>query len=123
MIKAMCLIIFSFMLIIAAGPSATAVVIAPELEAALQALGPNDDVSVIVTLSDRVNPAQFKNLPKKTRRAEMVRAMKNMASFEPLIFLLCPHSRMSTFWPLLLSSLATVAPPGPVPTTMASNRL
>lgn len=59
--------------------AALAGLVAPALEAELQARAPYEEVSVIITLTDRVNPKLFKTRDKHARRAEMVRAFKDKA--------------------------------------------
>ena len=77
-------------------------VVAPELEAELQARAPYEEVSVIITLTDRVNPKLFKKRDKHVRRAEMVRALKDKAdhSQRPLKTLLEGHGarRLKQLW-------------------------
>jgi len=65
----------------AAAPLVAAGVMAPELAAELQARAPYEEVAVIVTFSDRVDPKIFKKRDKHARRADMTRALKTKAEF------------------------------------------
>ena len=53
--------------------------IAPDVQGVLETAAPGDEIAVIVTLTDRVNPAAFKDLNKSERRGKLVSALKNKA--------------------------------------------
>ena len=53
--------------------------ISPALEKALQLLGPDEDVSVLISFSEKVNIEGFQERDRKTRRGGMIRAMKQKA--------------------------------------------
>jgi VCBS repeat-containing protein len=65
--------------LLAAAPVSLAGVVAPELETELQARAPHEEVAVIITLRDKVDPRSFKKRDKHVRRAEMTRALKTKA--------------------------------------------
>ncbi len=58
---------------------AEAAVIAPELQRALRSLGPNQEIAVIIHLSDKVNLKLFKEKAKRVRRARLIRALRKQA--------------------------------------------
>jgi hypothetical protein len=64
---------------IAAAPGDLARVVTPDLDAELQARAPHEEVSVIITLRDRVDPRTFKQRDKHGRRADMARTLKDQA--------------------------------------------
>ena len=53
--------------------------ITPELQKTLQSSHPEEEVSVIITLSDKADIRPFKGMPKPFRRAGILRALKNKA--------------------------------------------
>jgi serine protease AprX len=75
--KTLIILIACMAVVIGAGLDGRADVLAPDLREIVQLLGPEDEVSVLVTLSDKVNPAIFRNLDKGTRRAALIRALQN----------------------------------------------
>lgn len=60
--------------------AAGADILAPELEAALAVLSPDEEVNVIISLADKVALEAFQQKEKTIRRAELVRALKNKAA-------------------------------------------
>ena len=73
------LLIVCVMTVIVPGTVALAGVILPELQEILEGLGPNEEVQVIVTLTDQVNLKNFKEEDKKLRRSRIIRALKSKA--------------------------------------------
>lgn len=55
-------------------------VLEPELEAELDARAPNEEVTVIIKLADKVDPRQYKVRDRKQRNAEHVKALKHKAA-------------------------------------------
>jgi len=55
--------------------------IAPGLQSALQSLGPDEEISVIITLSDRVDLSTFKDIDKSLRRSRIIEDLKGRADF------------------------------------------
>ena len=53
--------------------------VTPELQKTLQASHPDDEVSVIITLSDKADINPFKDKPKSLRRAGIIKALKSKA--------------------------------------------
>jgi bacillopeptidase F len=54
-------------------------VITPELETVLGSLPPDEEISVIITLSDKADIRPFKDKAKSLRRADIIKALKNKA--------------------------------------------
>ena len=77
--KLIFVIFISLLLVGSVGLSANAGVIAPKLESALQSLGPDEEVPVIVTLSDKVNLKLFKDKDKGLRRTRLINALMTKA--------------------------------------------
>jgi bacillopeptidase F len=65
--------------LIAAVSDVQAGVMTPQLKSALQDFTPDDNISVIVTLSDRVDISQFKERHKGLRRARIIKALRKKA--------------------------------------------
>lgn len=78
------IISFTFLLLVIL--NAQAGTIAPELRSTLQTAGPDQDVPVIITLSDKVDPASFTDHDKGLRRSRIIGALKEKsdASQRPL---------------------------------------
>ena len=62
-----------------AGTVSYANVITPELETVLGSLPPDEEISVIITLSDKADIRPFKDKAKSLRRADIIKALKNKA--------------------------------------------
>jgi len=58
---------------------ARAGVINPNLDKIIQQLNPDEEVAVIIALSDKVNLQNFKDKDKKLRRSRMIKALKSKA--------------------------------------------
>ena len=71
--KSLTAICLGFVLLLCSVLPLQAGVIGDDLEFVLQSAGPNEEISVIVTLSDRVNLRQFKDRSRALRRARMIR--------------------------------------------------
>jgi serine protease AprX len=67
------------LLVLLTGLASQAEDITPQLQEALEALQPGEEVSVIVIFADKVELGAFKDLPKGLRRAAIVRALKARA--------------------------------------------
>jgi subtilisin family serine protease len=72
-------IIVCLMIILFAGTSAWAGAIKPELYSVLQNANPDEEIQIIVTLADQVDPKNFKDKDKKLRRSRLLKALKNKA--------------------------------------------
>jgi serine protease AprX len=94
-----------------AGTGSCANVITPELEAALGSLPPGEEMSVIVTLSDRANLRSFDDMPRLLRRKGIIKALKDKADLtqRPLkTFLASRRAReVKSLW--LVNGLAVTA--------------
>ncbi len=66
--------------LISAGLDARGDVIEPDLKKVLQALGPDDEVAVIVKLADTVDLKKFKDKDKALRRSKIIKALKNKSN-------------------------------------------
>ncbi len=77
--KLSCHVILCLVLIITAVSTTQAGVISPQLQSALQNIAPDDEIPVIVTLSDRTDISKFKQKDKKLRRGLMIRALRQKA--------------------------------------------
>jgi len=64
------------LLVVAFGPAAMAAVVAPDLAAELARRAPEDEIAVIVSLSDRVDPRPYRKKDRRRRDTELVRALK-----------------------------------------------
>jgi len=62
------------------GAGAQAAPIGPELAAELAARGPQDEIAVIVSLADRVNPRLYEAADRSRRDTRLVEALKNKAA-------------------------------------------
>ncbi len=71
--------IFSFTLIFLATVTSQAEVCSPQLQSTMQNLGPESEISVIVTFSDKADISQFKHKDKKLRRGLILRALRQKA--------------------------------------------
>jgi serine protease AprX len=61
--------------------AAQAEVLSPDLEGALNSLGPNDEIAVILTFVDKVDLSEFEGIyDKSVRRSEIVKALKDQSS-------------------------------------------
>lgn len=67
------------MLMFLTGIAAYAVVIAPELQQILQSVPPDQEVSVIVTLTDKVDVSRFKETDEGRWRSELLEALRRKA--------------------------------------------
>lgn len=65
-----------FMLLLLIAPDAHSGNMTPELQTALQALGVDQEIPIIVTFSDRVNPGFFTDSNKRLKRSKIIRALK-----------------------------------------------
>jgi hypothetical protein len=94
-----------------AATASSANVITPELEAALGALPPGEEMSVIVTLSTRANLGPFHDMPRLQRRAEIIKTLKNEADLtqRPLLAFLASRraTEAKSLW--LINGLAVTA--------------
>jgi subtilisin family serine protease len=85
--------------------------IIPELQRTLQSSQPGDEVSVIITLSDKADIRPFKDKPKSLRRADIIKVLKNKADLtqSPLkIFLESRNARkIKSLW--LINGMAVTA--------------
>jgi bacillopeptidase F len=110
--KAIFGVTLGFMLALWAGFGAQAGVIDPGLESEIQSLGPESEVSVIVTLSDQVDLKKIKNQDKGKLRNEMVKALKGKAdeAQKPLRGFLnqVKAKKITSFW--IFNGLAVTAP-------------
>ena len=88
--KAVYAIIVSFLLIFMTALASVAGMITPRLQSALESIGPDEEVSAIVTLTDRVDLKLFRDKDKALRRARLIRALRGKADSTqaPLIALL-----------------------------------
>ena len=69
------------LLVLGAGTGVQAGETSPDLEAALDAMGPDEAIAVILTFTDKVNPNNFKNIDNKgQRRSQLVKALKAQSS-------------------------------------------
>jgi bacillopeptidase F len=93
---------FSGLLVFSAVFAAMAGEITPELQSALQSLGSNKEISVIITLSDKVDSALFKDTDKYIRRSKLINALRSKADStqEPLKVFLEGRGvkRLISFW-------------------------
>jgi serine protease AprX len=78
--KSILIVIMSLAVVWGAGPAVQAGIIGPELNAVLQSLGPDEEVAIIVSLADKVEPGQFTEPNKGLRRAALVQALKGKAN-------------------------------------------
>ena len=87
-------------------------VIDPNLEAMLQSSTPDEEISVIVTLADKVDLKEFKNANKAFLRAMIIRALKNKADLTQVTvqtFLKAKGvKRIVTLW--LINGVTVTAP-------------
>jgi hypothetical protein len=106
------LIILSLLLVIFIGVDSHAQVIHPRLQSILQSLGPQDEVSVIITLSEKADIQPFKDKPKSLRRAGIIKALKSKADLtqSPLkTFLESRRARkIKSLW--LINGIGVTAP-------------
>ena len=72
----MCMVV---LLIFLTGVDSHAGRIHPRLQSILRSLGPHDEVSVIITLSDKADIRPFKDMPRPLRRARIIETLKNKA--------------------------------------------
>jgi len=90
--------------------------IGPRLEAVLSTLEPGDDVAVIITLSDQLDPKLFRDKNKKQRRIKLIKALKSKAEAsqkELEAFLKGEKARrLISFW--IFNGAAAIVPAGRV---------
>ncbi len=95
------------------GAVSQAVAPSGELKAALESGAADEEIPVIVTLSDEVNPALFTSPDKNVRRRQLVQALKDQAELKhkPLIDLLESRgvSSIQSLW--IINGLALKATP------------
>lgn len=88
-------------------------VIAPDLESAINAAGPGEEIPVIVTLTDSVDMKVFKNETKGQRRAMIIKALHNKADTTqgPLLAALKQKNvkKIKRFW--IINGVSFQAPP------------
>ncbi len=53
--------------------------IAPDLQSVLESLGPDEEIPVIITLSDKVDVTVIKDINKSLRRSRMIKELKSKA--------------------------------------------
>ena len=86
--------------------------ITPELEAALESLPSSEEISVIVTLSDKADIWPFKDMQKSLRRAGIIKALKSKADLTQRglrTFLESRRAReIKSLW--LINGMAVTAP-------------
>ena len=83
-------IFISLTLILGSGFAVQAGIITPDLEAALQTLGPDEEVPVIIYLSDKVDLKVYKDKDKAIRSSKIIKALidKSDATQKDLLKLL-----------------------------------
>jgi hypothetical protein len=67
------------LLIFSANPEARAGEMTPELKSAIQFRSPDEEISVIITLSDKVDSTRFKDSDKHLRRSKLINALRGKA--------------------------------------------
>ena len=77
--KIVSLILVCVLSMLCTGLDAQADVISPELQEIMQSLGPDEEVAVIVTLSDKVDLKNFKDKDKGQKRSKIIRALQQNA--------------------------------------------
>jgi bacillopeptidase F len=111
-VKSILLIIVGLLFVCMTGFTSHASIIEPELEQVLQVAAPDEDISVIVTLKEKVDFNQFKNKDKGLLRAMMIRALKSKADLTqiPIQGFLKGRGaqRIVTLW--LINGMAVTAP-------------
>lgn len=99
-------------LVLGTGWASRAGVITPDLEGVLSTLGPDDEVAVIVTLTDQLDLKAFKNKDRKQQRTGLIKGLKAKADAtqENLkVFLKGERTRrVLSFW--VFNGLAVTAP-------------
>ncbi|MGA2404754.1 MAG: S8 family serine peptidase [Syntrophobacteraceae bacterium] len=107
------LILAFFALLCPLGAVSQAAAPAPELQAVLQSSRSDEEIPVIVTLRDDVNPALFASPDKNVRRRLLVQALKDQADLKhkPLIDMLESRgvNRIHSLW--IINGLALRASP------------
>lgn len=102
MIKIFRIVIFCFLFSLCTGPQTWASVISVDLQARLNMIGPEDEIPIIITLRDRLNPQAFSSLPKKLRQRQLITALRNKAdvSQKKVIQLMAKHKarRVRSLW-------------------------
>lgn len=103
--------VFVGMVLVISAFSSYAGEIAPELQLTLEILGPDEEISVIATLSDKVDLELFKNQDKGFRRSKLIRALKDKAGSTqgPLIAFLRSRrvAHISPLW--IINGMAVTA--------------
>lgn len=74
--KIVLLVLTGLLLVFTGGPTTQAGMIEPGLQQTLDALGPDEEVPVIMILSDQVDVQVFKDLNKSLRRMNLIKALK-----------------------------------------------
>ena len=105
-------------MILAAGSALAGTdVVTPELQAVLQAAAPQEEIPVIISFADRVDPARFNDPDRRQRRARMLAALKEKSdkAHKPLkAFLERRRARhMRVLW--LKNALAAHVPADSIP--------
>ncbi len=114
------LLAIAFSLLCIAGPALAGEppVVRPELQAVLDAVAPGDEVAIIITLADRLDPAQVSNArDRRARRSNLTSALRQhaVASQAPLLaFLRTRNARnVRPFW--IFNGVAATVPAWIVP--------
>jgi len=77
--KRVCLFCLLILSVSGIGVTTQAAVIQPDLQLTLETLGPDDEVPVIVRLSEKADLGHFRDLHKGLRRANIIRALREKA--------------------------------------------
>ncbi|MEW6569796.1 MAG: S8 family serine peptidase [Nitrospirota bacterium] len=111
-VKSILVILISLLFVCAIGFTSYANTIEPDLEHVLQAAAPGENISVIVTLTDKVDLTQFESMDKGLLRAMIIRALKSKADLTQIpvqAFLRAKGAqRIVTLW--LINGMAVTAP-------------
>src|SRR4030042_3002511 len=80
------LLVLGFLLAFWGTSASQAANLSPALEQALSAMGPDEEISIIITLNGKPDIAAFKNLPRDLKRTAIVSALRAAAdqNFPPL---------------------------------------
>lgn len=107
----LCFFFAGLLLCLFPGKPLGAAVIDPDLQATFSTAGPDDEIPVIITLRDRVKLQDFQSLPRKTRRRELVGALREKAAVtqKPLLGLMrkAGAKRLRPLW--LINGIALKA--------------
>lgn len=109
--KALFTILVSFIFVLGVGYTARAGVIDPGLESVIQTMGLDHEVSVIVTLSDKLDLNAYKDKDKALRRSKMIQTLKNKAdkTQKPLIDFLKQKKAKKVLSLWMINGLAVTA--------------